>query len=200
MQRHIPWVHVCLAVTCHLHLWQNDWDCLHATAVTWGWNRCQNKSAEKVAMGKKIPLLLLLGAMTFELWNQYCSHWAITALLHIKTMNLTFACDWMDCDLTSYSLSCKMLIKFIHQLYIALFSALQQTYCGLVTCDSEWVTYAFHRAFWISTEVVTALFITWLVPHETASTSRCMFCVHQPFTSLQCLLQFKATYIGCMCV
>ena len=28
-----------LAVTCHLHFWQNDQDLLHATVVTWGWNR-----------------------------------------------------------------------------------------------------------------------------------------------------------------
>ena len=41
IQSHI--VHVCLAVTCHLHFWQNDWDLLHATAVTWGWNRYRNK-------------------------------------------------------------------------------------------------------------------------------------------------------------
>ena len=34
MQRHICKVYVCLAVTCHLHFWQNDRDLLHATAVT----------------------------------------------------------------------------------------------------------------------------------------------------------------------
>ena len=34
---------LCLAVTCHIHFWQNDWDLLHATAVTEGWNRCRNK-------------------------------------------------------------------------------------------------------------------------------------------------------------
>ena len=27
-----------LTVTCHLHLWQNDQDLLHAPAVTQGWN------------------------------------------------------------------------------------------------------------------------------------------------------------------
>ena len=32
-------VYVCLGVTCHLHFWQNDQGLLHATAVTWGWNR-----------------------------------------------------------------------------------------------------------------------------------------------------------------
>ena len=37
MQSHIRKVHSCLAVTCHLHFWQNDRDLLHATAVTRGW-------------------------------------------------------------------------------------------------------------------------------------------------------------------
>ena len=31
-------VSACLGVTCHQHFWQNDWDLLHAAAVTWGWN------------------------------------------------------------------------------------------------------------------------------------------------------------------
>ena len=38
MQSHIHKVYVCLAVTCHLHFWQNDQDLLHATVVTRGWN------------------------------------------------------------------------------------------------------------------------------------------------------------------
>ena len=38
MQSHIRKVYACLAVTCHLHFWQNDQDLLHATAVTQGWN------------------------------------------------------------------------------------------------------------------------------------------------------------------
>ena len=44
MQSHIHKVHACLAVTCHLHFWQNGWDLLHATVVTWGWNGYPNKS------------------------------------------------------------------------------------------------------------------------------------------------------------
>ena len=36
MQSHICKVYACLAVTCHLHLWQNDRDLLRATAVTLG--------------------------------------------------------------------------------------------------------------------------------------------------------------------
>ena len=44
MQIHIHRVHACLAVTCHLHLWQNDQDLLCVTAVTQGWNRYWNES------------------------------------------------------------------------------------------------------------------------------------------------------------
>ena len=41
-------MHVWLAVTCYLHFWQNNGDLSCATAVTAGWNRCQNKSAQEV--------------------------------------------------------------------------------------------------------------------------------------------------------
>jgi len=35
IENHIGRVHVCLAVTCHLHFGQNDLDLLHATAEKW---------------------------------------------------------------------------------------------------------------------------------------------------------------------
>ena len=37
LRSHTRRVHVCLAVTRHLHFWQNDRDLLHSTAVTQGW-------------------------------------------------------------------------------------------------------------------------------------------------------------------
>ena len=37
-------VHACLAVTCHLHYWQND---LGPTAVTQAWYGYQNKSQHR---------------------------------------------------------------------------------------------------------------------------------------------------------
>ena len=40
MQSHIRKVYACLAVTCHLHFWQNDRDLLRATAMRnepWVW-------------------------------------------------------------------------------------------------------------------------------------------------------------------
>ena len=47
MQSHIRKVYACLAVTCHLHFWQNDRDLLRATAVTRGWNGYRNKSQHR---------------------------------------------------------------------------------------------------------------------------------------------------------
>ena len=60
IQSHIGRVYVCLAVTCHLHCWQNGRDLLRATAVTRGWNGYRNKSQHrKLTLEKKIlpPLL-----------------------------------------------------------------------------------------------------------------------------------------------
>ena len=50
---HMQRMHVCLGLTCHLHLWQNDRDLLRATAVTRGWNGYRNQSAQKVDPVKK---------------------------------------------------------------------------------------------------------------------------------------------------
>ena len=39
--------------------------------------------------------------------------------------------------------------------YISLFfSAIEQTHCAFVACDSKWMTVGFYGAFWISTNVV----------------------------------------------
>ena len=47
-------MHVCLGLTCHLNLWQNDRDLLRATAVTRGWNGYRNKSQHrKLTLSKK---------------------------------------------------------------------------------------------------------------------------------------------------
>ena len=54
MQSHIHKVYACLAVTCHLHFWQNDRDLLSATVVTQAWNGYRNKeSAQKVDPGEE---------------------------------------------------------------------------------------------------------------------------------------------------
>ena len=62
MQNQIRKIRTCLAVTCHLHFWLNDWDLLRVTSVTRGWNKYQTKSQHrKLTPEKKILLLLLQG-------------------------------------------------------------------------------------------------------------------------------------------
>ena len=68
MQSHMHMVYVCLAVTCHLHFWQNDRGLLRATAVTQGWNWYRDKSQpRKLTMKKKILWPLLQGVRTCDL-------------------------------------------------------------------------------------------------------------------------------------
>ena len=69
MQNHIRKVYACLAVTCHLHFWQNDRNLLCATAVTRGWNGYRNKSQHrKSTLEKKIlpPFLRGFEPATFQ--------------------------------------------------------------------------------------------------------------------------------------
>ena len=82
MQSHIRKVYACLAVTCHMHFWQNDRDLLRATVVTRGWNRYRNKSQHgKSTLENKILLLFQQGfePATFQSRVQRSNHWAIPA-------------------------------------------------------------------------------------------------------------------------
>ena len=74
---HIRKVYACLAVTCHLHFWQNDRDFLRATAVTRGWNGYRNKSQHrKSTLEKKIlpPFQQGFEPATFQS-RVRCSKW-----------------------------------------------------------------------------------------------------------------------------
>ena len=80
MQSHIRKVYACLAVTCHLHFWQNGRDLLRATAVTRGWNGYGNKSQHrKLTLENKILPLVLQGfkPVTFQSGVRHSNHWAI---------------------------------------------------------------------------------------------------------------------------
>ena len=73
-------VYACLAVTCHLHFWQNDRDFLRATVVTRGWNGYRNKSQHrKSTLEKKILPLFQQGfePATFQSRVRHSNHWAI---------------------------------------------------------------------------------------------------------------------------
>ena len=95
MQSHIRKVYACLAVTCHLHFWQNDRDLLRATAVTRGWNGYRNKSHHrKSTLEKKIlpPLLQGFEPATFQSRVRRSNHWAIPAPWH----GMVQACRLLD--------------------------------------------------------------------------------------------------------
>ena len=71
-----------LAVTWHLHFWQNDRDFLRATVVTRGWNGYRNKSQHrKSTLEKKIlpPFQQGFEPATFQSRVRRSNHWAIPA-------------------------------------------------------------------------------------------------------------------------
>ena len=75
-------MYACLAVTCHLHFWQNDRDFLRATVVTRGWNGYRNKSQHrKSTLEKKIlpPFQQGFELATFQSRVRCSNHWAIPA-------------------------------------------------------------------------------------------------------------------------
>ena len=75
-------MYACLAVTCHLHFWQNDRDFLRATVVTRGWNGYRNKSQHrKSTLEKKIlpPFQQGFEPTTFQSRVRRSNHWAIPA-------------------------------------------------------------------------------------------------------------------------
>ena len=85
MQSHIRKMYACLAVTCHLHFWQNDRGLLHATAVTRGWNGYRNKSQHrKLTLKKKIlpPLLQGFEPTTFWSWVRRSNHFTSLVVVY----------------------------------------------------------------------------------------------------------------------
>ena len=140
-------MYACLAVTCHLHFWQNDRDFLRATVVTRGWNGYRNKSQHrKSTLEKKIlpPFQQGFEPATFQSRVRWSNHWAIPA-------------PWR---------SCWLMIA-----YIVPFSALWADSLRSYFVLHEWL--AFYCAFFVlffnihRSGVLTAL--AWLVPHETAA-------------------------------
>ena len=86
-------MYACLAVTCHLHFWQNDRDFLRATVVTRGWNGYRNKSQRrKSTLEKKIlsPFQQGFEPATFQSRVRRSNHWAVPAPLNCRCCTATF--------------------------------------------------------------------------------------------------------------
>ena len=99
-------MYACLAVTCHLHFWQNDRDFLRATVVTRGWNGYRNKSQHrKSTLEKKIlpPFQQGFEPATFQSRVRCSNHWTIPAPPGRKTptyLLVTCGSKWLlmsDC-------------------------------------------------------------------------------------------------------
>ena len=108
MQSHMRKVYACLAVTCHLHFWQNDRDLLRAAAVTREWNGYRNKSHHRKSTLEKTifpPLQQGFEPATFQSRVRSSNHWAIP----LSVLNaLSFWCPWRHS--VSLSLSQKLYI------------------------------------------------------------------------------------------
>ena len=152
-------MYACLAVTCHLHFWQNDRDFLSATVVTRGWNGYRNKSQHrKSTLEKKIlpPFQQGFEPETFQSRVRCSNHWAIPAP------------QWSD--------------WLIDHLYSAILRSLEQTHCARLwfyMSDKLFIArfLNIHRS-----GVLTAL--AWLVPHETAAISAQVLCT--PYNHASC--------------
>ena len=108
MQSHIRKVYACLAVTCHLHFWQNDRDLLRATAVTRGRNGYRNKSQHrKSTLEKKFsrrscrdsnprPFSPESGALTTELSPHLCQFCFVLFFLSLPFFSFCYAFERMN--------------------------------------------------------------------------------------------------------
>ena len=101
-------VHVCLAITCHLHFWQSDQDLLHATAVTHGWKQIRDKRRHKKLTLEKIILSLLLPG-----------HIPSANSLHVGQIESS----WKRLGRILHNTACNICLHFIYL-------KLQQWFCG----------------------------------------------------------------------
>ena len=105
-------MHVCLAVTCQLLFWQNDWDLLCATVVTWGWNGYWNESAQKFGPEEEISPT---GSWIQDLsvMNTSLYHWAIPNPQEWQGLFLFFV-SWIWCftvDISSVGVYMSQLVN-----------------------------------------------------------------------------------------
>ena len=130
---HIVRGHAYLAVTCHLHFWQNDRDLLRATTVTLWWNGYRNKSQHrKLTLEKKIfpPLLRRLEPATLRSWIRRPNHWANPAPLTLDRESPHSQCQQAMLGLTesSHSQCQQVMLGLIESSH----SQCQQAMLGLI--------------------------------------------------------------------
>ena len=118
MQSYIRKVQAYLAVTCHLHFWQNDRGLLRATAETRGWNGYRDKSQHrKLTLEKKIlpPLLQGFEPATFQSWVRRSNHssYPRSPLLTVMQLDARIRCACLTCGLQWYVGWCRSVRVFV---------------------------------------------------------------------------------------
>ena len=118
-------MYACLAVTCHLHFWQNDRDFLRATVVTRGWNGYRNKSQHrKSTLEKKIlpPFQQGFEPATFQSRVRCSNHWAIPAP---HSLPAVYCHIWVEswsqilpCNCDVLKLCCFNREQFVHVFFL----------------------------------------------------------------------------------
>ena len=99
---------------------------------------------------------------------------------------------------TLWLTSCNNTVYMVY-IYIALFSALEQTHCAFVACDSKWVTVAFDSLFWISsaTEVKHHIPLLYDYNNRGSRWKSCMClcaCVHSCMSMCVCVCVCMLTF------
>ena len=111
IQSHIDKVHVCLAVSCHLHFWQNDWDflcvrlypcccvpfdvcCLQSTiGPHWWFNRkCLSKLQCRISASIwNFSFVVLWGCQYYQ---HKCNAMLVLYFPHISSASTLQTCFW----------------------------------------------------------------------------------------------------------
>ena len=136
------------------------------------------------------------------IWYGKCMMQHITYPHHVACTATNLCTDWQKSDCGQLS----PLLLLSDHFYMVLFSALEQTRCTHVSCDSEWVTVAFYIAL---THTKNPLKLCsdsaiWLCGwcHMKLLPSQHTFCVHHTTMHIQhfnfvCKSNFVVSMLGC---
>ena len=153
---HIRKVYACLAVTCHLHFWQNDRDFLRATVVTRGWNGYRNKSQHKKStLEKKIlpPFQQGFEPATFQSRVRRSNHWAIPAP-EIETAENHVIGVWVSVFVSGLcvpGIVCKLVYQswtYVYWVYIYIGPWYKQPPCSVLNA-AEWKRNSKRNTLWV---------------------------------------------------
>ena len=133
---HIRKVYACLAVTCHLHFWQNDRDFLRATVVTRGWNGYRNKSQHrKSTLEKKIlpPFQQGFEPATFQSRVRCSNHWAIPAPQSL----IKGCCNYSSCQCSNDPFLFEISLSPLCRLWRLLCDSMRESKMSWIICSFQ---------------------------------------------------------------